>query len=265
MSARMYLGTQGFAYPDWIGVFYPPGSKQEHYLPFYASVFDSVELDTTFYHPPRASVVRSWAKHTPAHFRFTAKVPQRITHEAKLSSISEHMNQFVAALEPLGERRGPLLVQLPAEFTRDDDTASVLDRFLTASPREARLAVEFRHPSWHTPVTYDLLRRHRAALAWTEWRELPRITEVTGDFLYLRWLGDRREIDKYDRVQIDRQSSFDAWEADLRRVLPEVREVYGYFNNHWAGHSPASAHEMKQRLGLLSVEPKSMWPQRELF
>ena len=102
MSARMYLGTQGFAYPDWIGVFYPPGSKQEHYLPFYASVFDSVELDTTFYHPPRASVVRSWAKHTPAHFRFTAKVPQRITHEAKLSSISDHMNQFVAALEPLG-------------------------------------------------------------------------------------------------------------------------------------------------------------------
>jgi uncharacterized protein YecE (DUF72 family) len=264
-DAIVRIGTQGWSYPDWIGSFYPPGCKQEHYLPFYAEVFDTVELDTTFYHPPRPTIVRSWARHTPPSFRFSAKVPQAITHAARLASMSEQMQQFAQALEPLGERMGPLLVQMPAEFERDEGTVGVLDRFLSAAPASVRLAIEFRHRSWHRPETYDLLRTRRAALAWTEWRELPRLTEVTTDFLYLRWLGDRRAIERYDRVQIERGESFQAWERDLRRVLPQVREIYGYFNNHWAGHSPASANEMKRRLGLVTVEWKERWTQRELF
>jgi uncharacterized protein YecE (DUF72 family) len=259
------LGTQGWSYPDWIGTFYPPGSRQEDYLPFYAEVFDTVELDTTFYHPPKPSVVRSWARHTPETFRFAAKVPQAITHTARLASVGEQLEEFARALDPLGDRLGPLLVQLPAEFERDAGTIGVLDRFLAAAPQPVRLAVEFRHRSWQVAPIFDLLRRRRAAFAWTEWRDLPRVPEVTTDFLYLRWLGDRRDIDRYDRVQVDRGASFDAWERDLRRVLPEVHEVYGYFNNHWAGHSPSSANAMKRRLGLLPVEWKERWTQRELF
>ena len=259
------IGTQGWSYDDWVGTFFPPGSKQEHYLPFYAEIFDTVELDTTFYHPPRASIVRSWARHTPETFRFAAKLPQAITHTARLTSMGDQLKEFVVALEPLGERLGPLLVQMPAEFERDPGNVGVLDRFLAAAPDVARLAVEFRHRSWHRAETYDMLRARRAALAWTEWRDLPRVSEVTSDFLYLRWLGDRRVIERYDRVQIDRTESFAAWERDLRRVLPEVREIYGYFNNHWAGHSPASANEMKRRLGLEPVEWKEHWTQRELW
>jgi len=263
--AAIRIGTQGWSYTDWIGTFYPPGSKQEDYLPFYAQVFDTVELDTTFYHPPRPSVVRSWARHTPGGFRFAAKVPQRITHEAKLAKIGEHMNEFVRALDPLGEKRGPLLVQMPAEFQRDAGTEGVLDRFLAVCPAEAMIAVEFRHASWHDARVYDLLRRRRAAIAWTEWRDLPRVTAVTTDFLYLRWLGNRADIETYTHTQIDRGGSFEAWDADLKRALPEVREVYGYFNNHWAGHSPASANEMKRRLGLGVIDAKTLWTQRELF
>ena len=109
------------------------------------------------------------------------------------------------------------------------------------------------------------MRRHGAALAWTEWRELPQPRAITADFLYVRWLGDRRQIERYDQVLIDREDSFRVWEADLMRVFGEVKEVYGYFNNHWAGHSPASANEMKRRLGLQVVEPQAEWPQKELF
>jgi uncharacterized protein YecE (DUF72 family) len=265
MSAIVRLGTQGWSYQDWVGVFYPPGAKQEDYLPFYAQVFDTVELDTTFYHPPKPSIVRSWARHTSEDFRFAAKVPQRITHEAKLARMGEDLQAFAAALAPLGPRLGPLLVQMPAEFVRDPGTVGLLDRFLASTPGDVRLAIEFRDASWHAPATHDLLRRHRAALAWTEWRELPRISEVTTDFLYLRWLGTRGTVERYDRVTIDRADSFAAWERDLRRALPEVREVFGYFNNSWAGHSPASANAMKQRLGLAPVEPKEFWTQRELF
>jgi uncharacterized protein YecE (DUF72 family) len=248
-SARLRLGTQGWSYPDWIGTFYPPGSKQEHFLPFYARVFDTVELDTTFYHPPRPSIARSWERNTPPGFTFAAKVPQRITHEARLSKMGEHLAAFAQALEPLGEKLGPLLVQLPAEFTRDEGTVGLLDRFLAAAPSVVRIAVEFRDRSWHRGEVYDLLRA----------------PEVTTDFLYLRWLGDRREIEKYDRVVIDRTKEFGAWESDLRRALPQVREVFGYFNNHWAGHSPASANDMKRRLGLIPVEPRDQWAQRELW
>jgi len=265
MSAAVHLGTQGWSYDDWKDVFYPPGSKQEDRLPFYASVFDTVELDTTFYHAPRGTIARSWARHTPDHFRFSAKVPRALTHDARLRRAGPMLAEFARAMEPLGEKLGPLLVQLPAEFTRDDDNAAELRRFLGDAPDGLQLAVEFRHASWHEEPTWELLRRHGVAVAWTEWRDLPRVREVTSDFLYLRWLGDRREIARYDRVQIDRETSFADWQPALERVLPEVREVFGYFNNHWAGHSPASANEMKQRLGLASVDPKSLWPQRELF
>lgn len=265
MSARVRLGTQGWSYDDWKGVFYPPGAKQEDRLPFYAEVFDTVELDTTFYHAPRATIARSWARHTPDHFRFAAKVPRAITHDARLRGVADDLERFARAMDPLGDKLGPCLVQMPAEFVRDEGTLGDLDRFLAGAPSGLRLAVEFRHASWHDASTWDVLRRHGAAAAWTEWRELPRLTEVTADFLYLRWLGDRREIASYDRVQIDRADSFASWEADLLRAFGEVREAWGYFNNHWAGHSPASANEMKRRLGLVPVEPRDRWPQGELF
>jgi len=259
------IGTQGWSYPDWHGVFYPPGAKQEDRLPFYAEVFDTVELDTTFYGPPKPTIARSWARHTPADFRFAAKLPRTITHDALLRDTAGELAEFVRAMEPLGERLGPVLVQMPAEFTRDAPNAAALEAFLASAPAGLRLAVEFRHPSWHVAPTWELLHRHGVPVAWTEWRDLPRVTEITADFLYLRWLGDRRELTRYDQVQIDRADSFSAWEADLRPALGRVREVYGYFNNHWAGHSPASANEMKRRLGLVGVEPRDRWPQRELF
>jgi len=265
MSAVVRIGTQGWTYPDWIGTFYPPGSKSEEFLPFYGGIFDTVELDTTFYHAPRVSVVRAWARRTPQGFRFAAKVPKSITHSARLIGAADQMGEFVRSLEPLGEKRGPLLVQLPAEFVRDSDSARSLDQFLASIPAGSRVSVEFRHRSWHVPETYDLLRAHGACVAWTQWRDLPPVTEVTADFLYIRWLGIREDIKRYDRVQVDRGPEFDSWEAALKRVIPEVREVFGYFNNHWAGHSPASANEMKRRLGLAPIDPTDQWRQRELW
>jgi uncharacterized protein YecE (DUF72 family) len=265
VSAGVHFGTQGWAYTDWIGVFYPPRAKQEDYLPFYSLIFDTVELDTTFYHPPRAAVARSWEKRVPATFRFAAKVPRAITHDALLSGVGAEMDAFVRSLDPLGEKRGPVLVQMPAEFECEAASLSTLDSFLAGVPSGVNVAVEVRHASWHVPAAYELLRRHGAALAWTHWRDLPSVREVTADFLYVRWLGVREWVGKYDRVSIDRALEHDAWEADLRATLPRVREVYGYFNNHWAGHSPASANEMKRRLGLVPLEPSEHWSQRELW
>jgi len=265
VSAAVRIGTQGWSYADWVGTFYPPGSKQQDYLPFYARVFDTVELDTTFYNPPRPSVVRSWARHTPATFRFTAKVPQGVTHGARLARTGEQMAAFLEALGPLGERLGPLLVQMPPDFERDAGTQGVLDRFLDACPEGARIAVEFRHRSWQDPAVWDLLRARRACLVWNDWRDLPLVHEVTADFLYVRWMGRREDVERFDRTQVDREADLASWARAIQGALPGVREVYGTFNNHWAGHSPASANAMKKRLGLDAVEPKTQWPQGELW
>jgi len=265
MSATIRIGTQGWSYPDWVGVFYPPGAKQEDRLPFYAGVFDTVEIDATFYGPPKGTIARSWARHVPAGFKFSAKLPKEITHDRSLRDSGAALTEFAKALEPLGDKLGPVLVQLPAAFTRHADNVRELDRFLGAAPQALRLVVELRHESWFIPATYDLLRRHNAPQAWIEWRDLARVREITSDTLYIRWLGDREDIEVYDRVQIDRTASFEQWERDLRTALGQVREIYGYFNNHWAGHSPASANEMKRRLGLLVSDPRALWPQKELF
>jgi uncharacterized protein YecE (DUF72 family) len=265
MSTTLRIGTQGWSYPDWNGVFYPPGAKQEDRLPFYAEVFDTVELDNTFYGPPKGTIVRSWERHTPPGFRFAAKLPRAITHDAGLHDTGEAFAAFARALEPLGDKLGPVLAQTPAEFVRDEANARALASFLETRPSDVRLAVEFRHASWHEPATFDLLRSHGVAVAWTEWRELARVREVTADFLYLRWLGDRREIERYDEVVVDRTASFAEWESAVLGTMGQVREVHGFFNNHWAGHSPASANEMKRRLGLDVVDPRGQWPQGELF
>jgi uncharacterized protein YecE (DUF72 family) len=265
VTAEIRLGCQGWTYPDWVGVFYPPGAKQEHLLPFYAQVFDTVELDNTFYRAPKATLVRSWARHTPDHFRFAAKVPREITHDRGLLGAGEAMTGFLGAMEPLGEKLGPILLQLPASFERTEANAGTLRKFLEGTSRDVRMAVEFRHATWHREETYQLLRGRGICLAWTEWRNLAPAREITADFLYLRWLGNRSDITKYDHTQIDRSGEFEEWGGALRRAASAVESMYGYFNNHWAGHSPSSVKELLERLGKQSIDPRSIWPQRELF
>ena len=259
------LGCQGWTYPDWVGVFYPPYARQETLLPFYAQVFDTVELDSTFYGPPKATIARSWARHTPASFRFAAKAPRAVTHDKRLVDAGAEMAELARGLEPLGEKLGPVLVQLPPDFARDPGTESALRAFLAAAPAAMRFAVELRHATWHVPATLDLLRDRAAALAWIQWRDLPVWPEITAPFLYVRWLGTREDITRYDRVQIDRAGELDAWTERVRASIGAVDEIYGYVNNHYAGHSPETVRELQSRLGLAVPDPRELWPQRELF
>src|SRR5262249_27493146 len=193
VTAEVRLGTQGWSYDDWNGTFYPPGAKQEDRLPFYALVFDTVELDSTFYGPPKPTIARSWARHTPAGFRFAAKLPREITHDALLRDSAPALTAFARAMEPLGDKLGPLLVQMPAEFTRSGDAVRALEAFLAARPAPIRLAVEFRHATWHVPATWESLRRHGVAVAWTEWRELARRRGGTARLFFPRRVGARGE------------------------------------------------------------------------
>ena len=172
-TPHLFAGTSGWAYPTWKPGFYPATVPAKKFLEFYASKLSAVEVNYTFSKLPTAKMVESWLAATSADFRFSFKAPQRITHFKRLLECGGHVAQFVESLEAVREagRMGVLLFQLPPNFKANHDR---LADFLTelAPIRPMRVAFEFRHESWFTDATYDILRMHDAALCIAESDEL---------------------------------------------------------------------------------------------
>src|SRR5581483_283095 len=195
------LGTVGFGYADWQGVFYPPGRKPEDYLEFYARHFNSVELDTTFYAIPERPRVEQWREKVPADFRFSLKCPRQITHEGSIDRNIPLMNEFLNSARHFEGKLGVILLQFPPSFGKDH--LGRLRVFLKEMPQDVRLGIEFRDRDWFTSETYELLSEHRAALVAGDYVAPPRPITVTTDFLYIRWIGEHQRFAKLNCEQID--------------------------------------------------------------
>ena len=181
--AGLWVGTSGFSYKEWRPQFYPAELKERDFLRYYASRLSSVEIDSTFYRMPRPTTLHAWREATGERFRFALKASRRITHVERLRLPSASLDYLLTLLPALGDRLGPLLVQLPPDFPKD---LPRLDGFLLSLSRGARAAVEFRHPSWHDPETFDLLRSRGAALCIADTDEGTTPLEVTAPFVYVR-------------------------------------------------------------------------------
>ncbi|NUQ12652.1 MAG: DUF72 domain-containing protein [Gemmatimonadaceae bacterium] len=262
------IGCQGWNYDAWVGPFYPDGTRPVDFLRVYSRAFDTVEVDSTFYATPPKSTVRDWASRVGPDFQFALKLPQEITHEHRLRNVRPALDLFFDRARELGHKLGPVLVQLGPDFAPSELPA--LAAFLPMLPRDARVAVEFRQRGWIHDGVLALLAEHNVALALTDGRWIPRKTMLalaerpTADFTYIRWMGPDREIVDYSRVQVDRSRELDAW----ARILPAIGRavtVYGYFNNHFAGHSPATARDLQRRLGLQVVAPDQLGEQLSFF
>jgi len=266
------IGTQGWNYAAWVGPFYPPGTRASEFLPTYSRAFRAVEVDSTFYAIPDARVVHAWTERTPPDFTFALKMPKEITHERRLRDADDLVREFLDVARELGPKLGPILLQMGPDFAPDE--LPELEHFMASLPRDLRFALELRQSRWmHSdvlPHLLELLVRHGIALALSDGRWIPRETmlelaeRATADFLYVRWMGPDREITDYSRVQFDRSEEIRAWAEVLKRVA-NTREIYGFFNNHFAGHSPASAREMQRLLGQQPVDPETLRGQRSLF
>lgn len=250
MAPRILLGTSSWRYDDWKGVFYPSSTTDE--LAYYARRFDTVEIDATWYSIPARKTVDSWARRVPDGFRFALKVPRTITHDSGLRDCATEFNAFLSVISHLEDRLGPVLFQFPPQFS--PASLPALREFLTLLPSGWKFAMEFRHRAWFQDQHADLLRA--AGVAWTladtgtlltSGKPLPVYT--TARFTYIRWLGDRNDpFGPFNRIQKDRSLEESRW-AELIGTLP-VTEIWGYFNNLWAGYSPASVDAFKDRLGL---------------
>jgi uncharacterized protein YecE (DUF72 family) len=240
---RLLLGTQGFAFDDWVGPFYPPGTAKADYLARYAEHFTTVEIDSTFYGTPRPAVVRGWHRRTPPEFRFAAKFPRSITHEKQLAEAEEEAAEFVSVMQGLEEKLALLTLQFAFDFS--PDRLDRLDRFLDRLPEGPRYAVEVRHRGWLTPAFGQALRARGVALVLQDLYYMPRMDWLTAPFTVIRWLGRRSDIERFDRLQIDRSRELITWASRVQRFLDAGVDVYGYFNNHFAGHSPASVRQFE--------------------
>jgi len=197
-----HIGTSGWSYKEWKGSFYSPQISADEMLPYYAARFSTVEVNNSFYRIPSDRVLASWAGQVPPHFRFVMKASRRITHNGRLKDEDGSLEYFLQAVNPLGERLGPTLFQLPPTFKKD---APRLQSFLTRLPRRWPSAMEFRHQSWFDEEVYQLLRDREVALVAVDQDEgegAPLVPTAAWGYLRLRRIG-------YDTPQLG------AWAARI--------------------------------------------------
>ncbi|MGH9448649.1 MAG: DUF72 domain-containing protein [Terriglobia bacterium] len=252
---NLFMGTSSWSAESWVGPFYPPGTPPAEFLPAYASHYNTVEIDSTYYRIPSRKMVQGWFERTPPGFIFAAKFPGEITHKKLLADCERETDEFVGVMELLGEKLGPLLLQFPY-LNQDvmpsyDEFLSLLARYLERLPRTHRYAVEVRNKHWLAPPLLGLLRAHGVALALVDQVWMPTITQLaekldvlTADFTYIRWIGDRKGIEKqtktWDKIIVNRDRETQVWVRYVRQFLHRGEIVYAYYNNHWAGFGPGS-------------------------
>lgn len=241
---NLFIGTSGWSYTHWAhGFFYPRGLKQADWLAFYATHFPTVEVNMSFYRLPQSSMLERWNRVTPDGFLFSVKLWRRITHEKRLRACGEDLCSFFETLGPLRSRRGPLLIQLPPSMVCD---LTLLDEFLEGLPSALRepdmkTAFEFRHPSWLTDRTREVLNRHGAALCIAD---MPRCTTTEpndADFVYVRHHGPKGNYrGSYDDAFLRKEA------CRIREWLQRGKRVYVYFNNDIDGHAVENAKHLQK-------------------
>jgi uncharacterized protein YecE (DUF72 family) len=235
------IGCSGWNYAHWRGVVYPRGMAASRWLEYYATLFDTVEINTTFYRLPSSSAVAGWVEDTPSGFTFAVKASRFLTHMKRLTDMESGTRRFYDRIEPLVDspKLGPVLWQLPPNFHRNDER---LAEALDALPA-GRHAFEFRHPSWFADAVYELLDRQNVALVFADRPEIRQFQthERTADFVFLRFHhggGDG----SYSHQQLGR------WAGRIEEWR-QRGDVFAYFNNDWAGYAVENGLWLKERAG----------------
>jgi uncharacterized protein YecE (DUF72 family) len=246
-----YLGTMGFSWKEWKGVFYPDQIETRSYLEYYSQFFNAVEIDSTFYGTPRPSTVVRWAEVVPEGFKICAKLPREITHDKRLIGAQGALAGFLNVMEGLADKLGVLLIQLPPSFNIEEYQS--LKKFLDELPGDFTFAVEVRHRSWHHPKIEELMASRRVAWAATEYEDLPMRIYPTTDFLYLRFIGRHNRFAVRNREQIDVSENLLWWKEQVLEHSSSVHTVYGFFNNDYSGFAAGTANRFKEMLDLPAV------------
>jgi uncharacterized protein YecE (DUF72 family) len=252
VELSLRVGCSGWSYKDWVGPFYPKETKPEDYLSLYSSIFDCVEVDSTFYRAPSAAMVQHWYNSTPRDFVLAPKIPKRITHDQHLEHAESYMEHFLRTVGQLKEKLGPFVIQLPPSFKNPKHLKALTD-FIENLGTEHRYAIEFRHESWFNSEIEKLLAPHNICQVWSINQYLTTPAARTSDFIYIRFVGDRA-INQFNKLQKDQSQAMKTWSKTLQEVGDSVKERFVFFNNHFAGFGPGSANEFRRLMGLVELD-----------
>jgi uncharacterized protein YecE (DUF72 family) len=241
---RVLIGTSGWEYPHWRGVFYPRDLPLERWLEHYADRFATVELNNSFYRLPEAATFAAWARRVPAGFVMAVKASRYLTHLKRLREPAEPLDRLWTRARRLGTHLGPMLYQLPPRWRRNEER---LAAFLEAVPRRRPQAVEIRDPDWYAPSVEALLERHRVALVLHDMPGSARQRDPIGPIVYVRFHGSgQRYGGAYPAQRLT------AWADRLVEWTASGADAFAYFNNDAGGHAVRDAvrlHEYLARRG----------------
>lgn len=237
------VGTSGWHYKDWQGLFYPHKMTSDHYLAYYARTFDTVELNSVFYRLPSRETVKEWWRTTPSDFLFAYKGSRFITHLKKLEDCREPLRQMFQRARALKNKLAVVLWQLPPFFKKD---LTRLDTFIRQLPKAPRHVFEFREPSWYDSEIFNLLERHAIGLCLHDMKGKEPPWVVTSKLVYIRFHGPSEQ--KYHGLY--RSADLQPWVRRIQTCLQEKRDVFVYFNNDYEGHALVNAGQLRARTGL---------------
>jgi uncharacterized protein YecE (DUF72 family) len=256
----LYIGCSGWSYEGWKGNFYPKDMESKDYLSYYSKFFKFVEVDSTYYHIPSRSSVRSWKDKTPEDFKFSLKFPKVITHEKKLEDVVKPLSILFYSLEPLIEKTLTLLIQLPP-FLSEKKGFGSLQAMVRYLDKRFRYSLEVRHSSWFNDNVYNLMEENNISLVWSIRDRLQTPSVLTSDQVYIRFIGDRSisEMD-FGRIVKNRRKEMLEYVKqvkDLQNESSNIRDVLIAFNNHFAGFGPQSVNDFLKLMDLSEIDWKT--------
>ncbi|NHV99213.1 MAG: DUF72 domain-containing protein [Thaumarchaeota archaeon] len=243
---NVVIGTSGWSYKDWLNVFYTSSEKM---FQQYASVFKTVEVDSSFYKQPNPGLIRALARSSPKGFTFSLKVPKTVTH-VKLMDLEKgavrDLKLFLSLLTPLKEsgKLGPLLLQLPPKPAQ---AFKGFNEFLRSLPEDYDFAVEFRHPTWMNDEAFKTLAENNVGYCVVDEPLLPALLKVTSEFSYVRFHGRGKEPWYYYDYRVE---ELEEWKGRLTELSSRAKKVYVYFNNHFRGYAVKNALQMMKIIGV---------------
>jgi uncharacterized protein YecE (DUF72 family) len=255
---ELRIGCSSWTSDAWAGRVYPRGLPDGERLSVYARLYDTVEVDSTYYRTPPEGMVVGWRRKTPPDFRFTLKFPRDLL-DPKQPVDGEKVAAFLAAARRLEEKLGAILLQFPP-WVRPGRSQEFLTTLLGTLEPGPRYAVELRDAGWFRGETRDWLVRalteRHVALAWSYLTYVDVPPERTGDFVYLRFVGDHDTIpaETHGEVRVDRSAVTALWAARLRDIHDTAQMAFVFFNNHYAGFAPASVNEFRAEMGLPPID-----------
>jgi uncharacterized protein YecE (DUF72 family) len=241
-STIYYIGTSGFSYSHWRGVFYPEKLPQARWLEHYARQFPTVEVNNSFYRLPSEKTFQGWRERTPAGFLFAVKASRFITHLRRLHDVQEPLETFLSRARNLKEKLGPVLYQLPPSMGQDK---GLLEAFLSLLPEDLQYVIEFRRQNWYEEKVYAGMRRYNVALCIHDMSQSESPTAATADFAYVRFHGTTgRYAGNYSNEQLE------DWANRIRQLASRnnLKTVHIYFNNDIEGHAVNNARALAQLL-----------------